>query len=62
MSVSVLALLAGAGLFASAGVAQAPAPFAAAQADAGRAAYAANCMSCHQANLAGEGECPAAGR
>ena len=61
---SVLALLAaGAGLFASVGVAQAPAPFAAAQAEAGRAAYVANCMSCHQANLGGEGDAlPLAGR
>jgi alcohol dehydrogenase (cytochrome c) len=34
----------------------APGPFTAAQADAGRAAYIANCMSCHQANMAGEGD------
>src|SRR3982751_3299794 len=33
-------------------------PFTAAQAQAGRAAYAANCASCHQANLAGVGEQP----
>ena len=39
------------------------APFTAAQADAGRAAYIANCMSCHQANLAGEGDAlPLAGK
>ena len=63
-SVSVLALLAaGAGLFASTVVAQTPAPFSAAQADAGRAVYASSCMSCHQANLAGEGDAlPLAGR
>src|SRR6185295_17553441 len=63
-SASIMALLAaGASLFANAGVAQAPAPFTAAQADAGRAAYAANCMSCHQANLGGEGDAlPLAGR
>jgi alcohol dehydrogenase (cytochrome c) len=34
-------------------------PFTAAQAEAGRAAYAANCAACHQANLAGSGEQPA---
>ncbi|HWY66126.1 MAG TPA: cytochrome c, partial [Rhizomicrobium sp.] len=67
-SVSVLALLAaGAGLFAGAGVAQAPmsatGPFTTAQAEAGRNAYAANCMSCHQANLGGEGDAlPLAGQ
>ena len=33
--------------------------FTAAQAEAGRAAYAANCAGCHQANLAGSGEQPA---
>jgi len=33
-------------------------PFTAAQAQAGRAAYAASCASCHQANLAGVGEQP----
>ena len=31
-------------------------PFTAAQADAGRAAYVTNCMACHQANMAGEGD------
>ena len=63
-SVSVVALLAaGAGVFAGVSLAQAPAPFTAAQAEAGRAAYAANCMSCHQANLAGEGDAlPLAGK
>ena len=63
-TVSVVALLAaGAGLYCGAGVAQAPAPFTAAQAEAGRAAYAANCMSCHQANLGGEGDAlPLAGQ
>jgi len=63
-SVSVLALLAaGAGLLVSTGLAQTPGPFTAAQADAGRAAYTANCISCHQANLAGEGDAlPLAGK
>ena len=60
-------LAAGAGLFAGAGVAQAPSlqrrlsprP----RPSAGRAAYAANCMTCHQANLAGEGDAlPLAGK
>ena len=37
----------------------AAAPFTAAQVEAGRTAYAANCASCHQANLAGSGEQPA---
>jgi len=56
-------LAASAGLFARAGMAQAPAPFTALQAEAGRTAYAANCMSCHQANLAGEGDAlPLAGK
>ena len=55
-TVSVLALMTAGGLFAGVGLAQTPGPFTAAQADAGRAAYAANCMSCHQANLAGEGD------
>ena len=55
-TVSVLALMAAGGLFAGVGMAQTPGPFTAAQADAGRAAYASNCMSCHQANLAGEGD------
>jgi alcohol dehydrogenase (cytochrome c) len=56
-SVSVLALLAaGAALSGSTVWAQTPGPFTAAQADAGRTAYVANCMSCHQANMAGEGD------
>ena len=38
-------------------------PFTAEQANAGRAAYAAKCMSCHQANLGGEGDAlPLAGK
>ena len=59
-----MALLAsGAGLFAGVSLAQAPAPFTAAQAEAGRAAYTANCMSCHQADLGGEGDAlPLAGK
>src|SRR6185503_18667784 len=63
-SVSMLALLAaGAGLLGSAGLAQTPGPFTAAQADAGRSAYATNCIACHQANLAGEGDAlPLAGK
>jgi alcohol dehydrogenase (cytochrome c) len=60
----MLALLAaGAGLLGSTVLAQTPGPFTAAQADAGRAAYAANCIACHQANLAGEGDAlPLAGK
>src|SRR5258708_36915854 len=43
----------------SASQAQSPsAPFTEAQARAGRTAYAANCASCHQANLSGVGEQP----
>jgi alcohol dehydrogenase (cytochrome c) len=37
---------------------QTMAPFTAAQAQRGRADYAANCASCHQGNLAGGGEAP----
>ena len=38
-------------------------PFSAEQASAGRAAYVANCMACHQANMAGEGDAlPLAGK
>src|SRR5215469_10768342 len=52
--------LAAAGLSVAGSLAQtAEAPFSAAQAQAGRVAYAANCASCHQANLAGSGEQPA---
>ena len=59
-SVSVLALLmAGAGLLGTTVLAQTQGPFTAAQADAGRAAYATNCIACHQANLAGEGDAAA---
>ncbi len=63
-SVSVVALLAaGAGLFTGAVMAQVPGPFTAAQADTGRGVYASNCMSCHQANLGGEGDAlPLAGK
>jgi alcohol dehydrogenase (cytochrome c) len=63
-SVSVLALLAaGAAMLGDSSLAQTPGPFTAAQADAGRAAYVANCVSCHQANLAGEGDAlPLAGK
>src|SRR5579863_3094639 len=60
----MLALLgAGALLGGGAVQAQTQGPFTAAQADAGRAAYAANCMTCHQANMAGEGDAlPLAGK
>jgi len=63
-SVSILALLAaGAALLGSTVLAQTPGPFTAAQADAGRSAYTANCISCHQANLGGEGDAlPLAGK
>ena len=63
-SVSVPALLAaGVALGSAAVLAQTQGPFTAAQADAGRTAYAANCMSCHQANMAGEGDAlPLAGK
>ncbi len=63
-SVSVLALLAaGAALGGAEVLAQTQGPFTAAQADAGRSSYAANCMSCHQANMAGEGDAlPLAGK
>ena len=38
-------------------------PFTAVQANAGRAAYIANCMTCHQANMSGEGDAlPLAGK
>jgi alcohol dehydrogenase (cytochrome c) len=60
----VLALLAAGAILAGGNVlAQTPGPFTAAQADAGRNAYATNCMSCHQANMAGEGDAlPLAGK
>ena len=35
-----------------------PGPFTSAQASAGRAAYAASCAGCHEANLAGSGDQP----
>jgi len=55
----VAAGLAAAGLWIADSVAQTTqAPFTAAQAQAGRAAYATSCASCHQANLAGSGEQP----
>ncbi len=50
------ALLLGAAIAAVAGAAlaqQAPGPFTAAQVAAGRAEYAENCASCHQADLSG---------
>ncbi|HSS15280.1 MAG TPA: cytochrome c, partial [Rhizomicrobium sp.] len=48
-----------AGAWAATSLAQpAAAPFTARQAEAGRVAYAANCASCHQANLSGVGEQP----
>ncbi|HZQ40513.1 MAG TPA: PQQ-binding-like beta-propeller repeat protein, partial [Rhizomicrobium sp.] len=53
------AFLAAAAWAASSLAQPAAAPFTARQAEAGRVAYAANCASCHQANLAGSGEQPA---
>ena len=51
--------LAAAGFCIADGMAQTTeAPFTAAQAAAGRAAYATSCAGCHQANLAGSGEQP----
>ena len=66
-TVSVLALLAAAAtpsLWQAGAAAQTAAgPFTAEQATAGRAAYVANCMACHQANMAGEGDAlPLAGK
>src|SRR5437899_2752397 len=47
------------GVWIASGVAQtAEGPFTQAQAIAGRAAYAASCAGCHQANLSGSGEQP----
>jgi alcohol dehydrogenase (cytochrome c) len=55
--VSGLALVAACGLWGPSMAAEsAPGPFTAAQAVAGRTAYVANCMSCHQANMKGEGD------
>jgi alcohol dehydrogenase (cytochrome c) len=53
-----------AGLWQAGAIAQSRASvFTADQAKAGRAAYIANCMACHQANLAGEGDAlPLAGK
>lgn len=48
-----------AGIWIADSMAQTAGPFTAAQVTAGRAAYAANCAGCHQANLAGAGEQPA---
>ena len=63
-SVTVAALLAVTAIVHSEkSTAQTLTSFTAAQADAGRAAYATNCMGCHQANLAGEGDAlPLAGQ
>ena len=46
------------GIWIAGSMAQTAGPFTAAQVEAGRAAYAANCAGCHQANLAGAGEQP----
>jgi alcohol dehydrogenase (cytochrome c) len=49
--------VAAAGLWGMGAAAQtAPGPFTAAQAGAGRTAYVASCLACHQANMAGEGD------
>jgi alcohol dehydrogenase (cytochrome c) len=66
-TVSALALIAAAAapiLWQAGAVAQTAAgPFTVEQATAGRAAYVANCMACHQANMAGEGDAlPLAGK
>ena len=66
-TVSALVLFAAAGVVGSGGagvVAQTAAGFfTAEQASTGRAAYIANCMACHQANMAGEGDAlPLAGK
>src|SRR4051794_30601847 len=60
MSVSKSVLIAGAIAAAALVTGQQPAtgvaPFTAAQADAGRAAYQANCASCHAADLSGRND------
>jgi alcohol dehydrogenase (cytochrome c) len=55
---AVLAASAGAALWTSAGFGQAAGPFNAAQVDAGRNAYAANCLACHGDTMSGGGEAP----
>ena len=65
LATAALATTASLALWAAAGSAQnrAAGPFNAAQVEAGRAAYAANCQSCHTDNLSGSGEAvPLAGR
>ena len=51
----VLALAGAYGVVRVAGQGPAAGPFTAAQADAGRTAYQANCASCHKADLSGSG-------
>jgi alcohol dehydrogenase (cytochrome c) len=65
LATAALATTATLALWAANGSAQnrAAGPFTAAQVEAGRAAYAANCQSCHTDNLSGSGEAvPLAGR
>src|SRR5580693_2120561 len=51
----VMALAGAYGVVRVAGQAPAAGPFTAAQAEAGRTAYQANCASCHNADLSGSG-------
>ena len=59
IAVAALATTASVGLWAVSGFAQNAGPFNAAQVNAGRTAFAANCMVCHGDNLSGLGEAPA---
>ena len=65
VATAALATTASLALWAASGSAQnrTAGPFNAAQVEAGRAAYAANCQGCHTDNLSGSGEAvPLAGR
>jgi alcohol dehydrogenase (cytochrome c) len=63
IAVAALATTATVALWTASSLAQNAGPFNAAQVDAGRSAFAANCMVCHGDNLSGLGEAPAlAGR
>jgi alcohol dehydrogenase (cytochrome c) len=58
-ALATLAALAGSTVLLIAGsAAQTPAPFTAAQSDAGKTAYIASCQSCHGETLSGSGEAP----
>ena len=59
IAIAALATTASIGLFAVATSAQTAGPFNAAQVEAGRNAFAANCMVCHGDNMSGLGEAPA---